>query len=221
MHALLPLLLALTLQKTPAPDTVWSDAVVAKRYPAKVYCGYAKSWGAVDFTHDGMTDRVYVMCARAGDLGGGLPRVGAHCSVSSHTGSIDEISSDERQTPFEGKVVISMTCNPPVGVEQHLFRAATITSYGKTPQVDSGSIFVSVRRVTVTTAEGATRTLYFFHGHGNEFLNHAGWDTYPAIGSVCDFSTVTHDFRHGNFLRERDGDDSPEGEVIENATCKR
>ena len=111
MHALLPLLLALTLQKTPpAPDAVWPDAVVAKTYPARAYCGIFKFWSAVDFAHDGDTDRVYVMCAMAEDL----PREGAHCSVSSHIGTVDEISADGRQTPFEGRIVDTMTCNPPI-----------------------------------------------------------------------------------------------------------
>jgi hypothetical protein len=217
MLIFLPLLLALIPQKAPpAPDAVWPDALVAKTYPAQAGCGMFKFWSAVDFAHDGMTDRVYFECKMAEEL----PRVGTHCAVSTYIRTIDAISSDGRQTPFEARVVEKMMC-----ARRQSYRGATITSYGKTPSVDSGSLFVFLRRATVTTAEGATRTLYFFHGHGNEFLNHAGWDTYPAIGSVCDFSVVIHDFRHGNFMRERDGDgegdDNPEGEVIENAACKR
>lgn len=111
MRIILPLLLALMPQKAPpVPDAVWPDAVVAKTYPAQAGCGMFKFWGAVDFTHDGVTDRVYVMCAMAENL----PRIGAHCAVSAHTGTIDEIAGDGRQTPFQAEIADKMTCDPPV-----------------------------------------------------------------------------------------------------------
>jgi hypothetical protein len=94
----------------PAERLAFTDAVVVKTYPASVGCGILKLWGAVDFAHDGTTDRVYVLCAMASDL----PRTGAHCSVKFHRQTIDAVAADQRQTPFEGYAADAMTCDPPI-----------------------------------------------------------------------------------------------------------
>jgi hypothetical protein len=110
MQFLLPALLTLAMHAAPSESLGFTDAVAVMTYPAGVDCGVLKLWGAVDFDHEGGTDRVYVMCATADKL----PLTGAICSVRFHMGTIDANAADGRATPFEGRIVDTMNCAVPL-----------------------------------------------------------------------------------------------------------
>jgi hypothetical protein len=122
-----------------------------------------------------------------------LPRVGAHCAVRSHTGTITEYASDGRRTPFKGLVVVGMTCDPPAEAAHHEFSGATITGYGPLPKKDGGRSYTT-RAVRIRTGQGEVRELYFVHGNWDEsgvpiadVASHR--QPYPAIGTRCDIAT--------------------------------
>jgi len=93
---------------------------------------------------------------------------------------------------------------------------AKITGYGDNPGAGSG-IFMVLRSVKVTATDGSGRTLYFIHGSGNAFLGNRGSETYPAIGSTCDFSTTAHHIASDTL--GDGGPDSPIGNVITDIRC--
>ena len=92
---------------------------------------------------------------------------------------------------------------------------AKIIGYGPNPGAGSGIMMV-LRPVDVAMADGSRRRLYFIHAGENEFIHGRIGETYPAIGSTCDFSTVVeHVFREPD-----DGSlDFPTNNVIVDIHC--
>jgi hypothetical protein len=90
--------------------TTIHGAAVAKVYPAPLGCGMFMTWGAVDLIHGGGSTRIYLLCAMAANL----PKAGARCTIRFHVGTVKEFTGDARQTPFEGAIADTMTCDPPV-----------------------------------------------------------------------------------------------------------
>ena len=67
------------------------------------------------------------------------------------------------------------------------FVTAIVADYGPMPSAGSGITKV-LRPVTVVTATGERRTLYFIHAGDDRYFARKGDSTYPAIGSACTFS---------------------------------
>jgi hypothetical protein len=110
---------------------------------------------------------------------------------------------------------------PAPEAERHVTARATITEYGPMPTFGSGYLMV-LRPVYVTMASGEKRKLYFIHAGTDEQgvskpLDAAPTNAYPAIGTTCDFETVS---RHIASDELGDGGpDAPIGELIQKLSC--
>lgn len=106
--------LALSLVAAVAPlpaatELVLDKAIIANLYPAGTACGILKTWGAIDFTQDGVTHRVYALCGEARYL----PPKGAVCVVRAREGLVDAYTFDGSKTPFRGPVIDGLQCDKP------------------------------------------------------------------------------------------------------------
>ena len=104
------LVLALALLPAPAKTLSFEGAVIARALPAPAECGVLKTWGAVDFTHDGVTNRAYIMCATADRL----PAIGAHCSLTVTVSEIDGLTPDRRSSAYGAYAVDEIKCEPKI-----------------------------------------------------------------------------------------------------------
>lgn len=111
MKLLLALALALATASAPSKTLTYENVTITAALPAGVGCGIRKVWGAVDFAHDGLTSRAYVMCATTAD---DLPKVGARCTLTVTVKAIDGGTPDRRDPSYGGYAVDEMTCDPPV-----------------------------------------------------------------------------------------------------------
>lgn len=180
------MMLALAFALNPAPKTLaFENVVIAASQPTPVGCGIRRTWGAVDFIHDGVTSRAYVACGTADKM----PQVGARCAITVSVTAIDG-SVVGGPNPTQGAYAVDdMQCRAPeptggkpttfTGVPVEM-RGVRLLRWGVEPMAGSGVIWF-VRRLTIADPSGAEYTLYqTYFGKGDV----------PAPGSRCDLTHV-------------------------------